>query len=79
MFAGGHKKKPQKDLKAALITGRPIYFVGLNENASVCPYREDGSQNLEIQFWNKSRPMQVNTNRVQIVPNVEGRLKRSPT
>jgi hypothetical protein len=69
------RKKTEKDLKAARITGRPIHFAGLDESASLGDISKM-VRNLEIQFWNKSCSRLVNTNRGQIAPNVEGRSKR---
>lgn len=47
------KKKTQRDLKAVPISGRPIYFAGLNKSDSVGDIAKMVA-NLEIQSWNKS-------------------------
>jgi hypothetical protein len=76
-YLPGLQKETEKDLKAALINRRPIYFAGLNESASLGDISKMVA-NLEIESWNKSRSMLVNTNRVQMAPNVDGRSKRCP-
>ena len=52
------KKKNLKDLKAALLTGRPIYFTGLKRAIALAISRK-WFANLEIQYWNKSGSIQL--------------------
>jgi beta-mannanase len=46
------KKQSWKKCKAALITGRPFYFAGLNANHGV-DYISKLASRSKMEFWNK--------------------------